>query len=199
LVAANGLHEGCFHLGLLYGGAYLDPPRLACGAGAKLLVGALPGTEERVAELVELLGTPWLVVGGHEEIVKRMWHKLVLNCVANPLSGLLDCINGKLLPHLEAPLVHGLLGEAERVARRVVGETWTFGGAALHQALRELLEATAENSSSMREDLRAGRETEIERLNLAVAETGLRLGLPCPLNEGLGRMVFLLAGQERPA
>jgi 2-dehydropantoate 2-reductase len=121
-----------------------------------------------------------------------MWHKLALNCVVNPLTGLLDCLNGDLPLGGEKGVAPRLLAECDQVARTLLGADWPYSAAELLAAARELVRATASNSSSLREDLRHGRETEITRLNLAVAKVGRRLGIECPVNESLGHMISLL-------
>ena len=58
--------------------------------------------------------------------------------------------------------------------------------------VKAVLQATRYNSSSMREDLRHGRRTEIESINGGVAHAGERHALPCPVNEALVGMISLL-------
>jgi len=196
LVSANGLVAGAFHLGLLYGGAYLDAGRLVTSTANHLTAGPLRGAEGDTVELAALLDAPWLGVATEPDIEVPQWHKLALNCVANPLTALLDCINGDALPLLDGPLAGGLLAECDIVAHAKLIRRWPHTLQSLRSDLRVLLEATRGNSSSMREDLRAGRETEISHMNLAVAEAGAQRGLPCPLNESLGRMVSLISANR---
>jgi 2-dehydropantoate 2-reductase len=197
LVAANGLHTGAHHLGLLYGGARLLRGKLSLTPDSKLLVGGLPGVADAAPEVVPLLMAPWLRCGANEVIIKRMWHKLCLNCVINPLSALLDRPNGELLAWADAPLAQGVLAEIAAVAEAELGTLWSYSAGTLRRALVELISSTATNSSSMREDLHAGRETEISRLNLAVADLGDGLGHPCPLARALGIMITAITNKGR--
>ena len=61
--------------------------------------------------------------------------------------------------------------------------------------VKSVLLATRDNSSSMREDILSGRQTEIESLNLAVVNVGRQNGISCPINEQVGRMILLLSGR----
>jgi len=198
LVVANGLHDLAVHLGLLYGGALVADGRLITTTSNELLIGALPGASGDPGVLPDVLAAPWLQASISDVIRARMWHKLALNCAVNPLTALLDCPNGVLLDSVTSPLIQGVLTEVDAVARRELGKQWPNSTRGLTADLHALIETTADNSSSMREDLRAGRETEIARLNLAVAAAGLRHGLPCPLNDKLGNMVSLLANRGTP-
>lgn len=195
LVVANGLHTSAYHLGLLYGGTRVAGSVLHLTTDSTLLVGALPGIAEAAPELTPLLSTPWLRCGANEVIVKRMWHKLCLNCVINPLSALLDRPNGELLAWADSPLAQGVLAEVSAVAAATHGKLWSYSPGTLQRALIELISATTANSSSMREDMHAGRETEISRLNLAVADLGDSLGIPCALTRALGIMINAIANR----
>jgi len=195
LVVANGLHAFNAHLGLLYGGARVADDALDVCAENQLAMGMLGAGEDRAPQLVEPLTVPWLTAGCKEEIATRMWHKLALNCVVNPLTALLDCPNGDLPLRRESRLIGGLLDEIGSVAEAKLGERWGYTTEHLRAALGQLVAATADNSSSMREDLRRGRETEISKLNLAVAAAGEQDGRPCPLNSRLGDMIFLITNK----
>lgn len=195
LVVANGLHEGPFHLGVLYGGARLEDGAVVSTTANRLYVGALGGVTPRAEDLPPLLSAPWLSVEDCPRVEERMWRKLAVNCVVNPLTALLDCPNGALLDCLDSPLALGLLREAYRVGRIAAPGAFSGGLVELTEELVSLIRSTAQNSSSMREDLRAGREPEIAMLNLAVAKHGARLGLSLPLNVMIGHMVSLAANR----
>jgi len=142
-------------------------------------------------ELASMLGAPWLAVEPSMDIELQMWHTLALNCVINPLTALADCTNGQLPLADDAPWFARLVEETHAVAHALLGSRWTYTVPQLLQAVRDLAQATAANSSSMREDLRHGRETEISRLNQAVADLGLRHGVECPAHQEVAHMIFL--------
>lgn len=195
LVAVNGLVSGAFHLGLLYGGAYLDAGTVITTAANQLVIGALKEAAGNAQQLGSRLEAPWMHVSYDDDIELRQWHKLALNCAVNPLTTMLDCSNGHLLDHVASPLVQSVLAEACQLAMRRFGERWVHTPASLMADLISLLEATADNSSSMRQDYRAGRETEIEYMNLALCSQGESLRTPCPVNGLLGNMICLLTNR----
>jgi 2-dehydropantoate 2-reductase len=196
LAVANGLHEGPFHLGLLYGGAYLADGALHTSAGNRLVIGPLGVYADWSGELLSFLEQRWLSVENTAEVDLQMWRKAALNCIVNPLTALLDCPNGDLLSRLDSPLVAGLISELEALLYRATDKRLAMAPGELSSELRDLLTVTAGNSSSMREDWRHHRETEIELLNFAVVRTSRVHGLDCPLNECLGTMVRGLTNTE---
>lgn len=210
LVIANGLQRGPFHLGLLYGGAYLAPDgSLVAGGKNELLAGNLGLGENEIDALLGPLASPFLHPVRDDHLQIRMWHKLALNCVINPLTAIHDRPNGALLEQASANQIDAILGEVDRVAEAdCAAQAWTRDRwrapqfenslAALRAAVESLIAATAGNSSSMREDIRAGRESEIDALNGAVAALGERYNLACPVNADLARQVHELECR-RPA
>ena len=196
LVVANGLQQGPFQLGLLYGGALLHTGGIEAGSVNKLVIGNLncgPGGEF----FAERLRAKWLECSVKEPIAARMWHKLALNCVINPLTALLGCSNGQLLPFIPSPLVNQLLVELDSVARSQLRESWTYDPRLLADEVRGLLLLTHGNRSSMLRDVEAGRETEIGMLNGAVLKLGSEAGLPCPVNAALEAAIIALTNRAR--
>jgi 2-dehydropantoate 2-reductase len=199
LVVANGLHSGAFNLGSLYGGGRLDEQgRLHCCDENVLRMGPLgflPTKPVALQQLARCLSSGQVQASVVSDIRAEMWHKAAMNCAVNALTAILDCTNGTLLPLLGSPLILGVLREVTQVMAAENVALPADGMAQLRADLRSLVQATAGNSSSMREDLRAGRETEVARLNLAVVEAGLKHGINCPLNASLGRMVSSFANR----
>lgn len=117
------------------------------------------------------------------DIARRLWEKLVMNCAINPLTALLDCRNGELVRH----------DETRRVMHRIVKEVMElmqfYGISANEESLQEKVLAVAErtgaNISSMLQDQRAGRTTEIAYINGFVATMAARAGKPAKLNQWL--------------
>jgi len=53
------------------------------------------------------------------------------------------------------------------------------------EKVRQVCVATGENISSMLQDIRAGKRTEIDYINGAVARLGKETGVPTPINSAL--------------
>ncbi|MFK7161106.1 2-dehydropantoate 2-reductase [Marinospirillum sp. MEB164] len=88
-----------------------------------------------------------------------LWHKLAVNAVINPLTGLHRVANGALASREFQPQVQALCGELQQVFKRL-GIPEPEGG--LLGRVEQVIYATAQNFSSMYQDLQAGRQTEID-------------------------------------
>lgn len=144
------------------------------------------------------LGQNWLGDGGaapawladlsaagipHEwapDIDGRLWRKLAINCAINPLTVLLGCRNGELMQHRDHLAV--LCTELEHLLHACDQPQAAAG--LLADVLR-VVQATAQNHSSMLQDVRRRQRTEIDYLiGYAVAQAQQR-GLPLPALQAL--------------
>lgn len=145
------------------------------------------GSRQYTASLLEILSAAGLQAAGSENIHADIWDKLIINCVVNPLTALLDIRNGRLL---EEPacmeLMRSLYDEAEAVAAaagygRPEGFRW--------RRLVEVCRATAGNRSSMLQDITAGRVTELEWLTGSLLREAERVGLKLPFHDSVYRLI----------
>ncbi|MEM6484411.1 MAG: 2-dehydropantoate 2-reductase [Pseudomonadota bacterium] len=126
-----------------------------------------------IKSLFALPGWSW-----HFNIDHMVQRKFCLNCVINPITAVLGCLNGDLLkPGEGATMLKELATEVESVAR--VLDLWT-GSESLHDAALSVCRSTAGNRSSTLQDIQAGRRTEIAYLNgeLLARAGDLKLALP---------------------
>lgn len=108
-----------------------------------------------------------------EHIQTRLWRKFALNCAINPLTVLHDCRNGELLQHLDE-----VLPLCDELAAMLSLADQAEAADGLHEQVLQVLEATAANLSSMQQDVRAGRRTEIGYLLGYACASARRLQLP---------------------
>ena len=122
-----------------------------------------------------------------QEIERLLWEKLIINCAINPLTALFDQPNGVIVHDSELREIAGAVAcEALRVAR-AHGVTLTEEEAIAR--VETVAQKTAQNISSMLQDVRRGRPTEIAYINGAVVREGRRLRIPTPLNLLLTRLI----------
>jgi len=120
------------------------------------------------------------------DILDRLWAKLFINVGINALTAIHGCLNGDLLiiPGV-AERMRTAVDEAEQVARAsgiaVSGDPFT--------ATVEVCRKTAANISSMLQDVRRRRRTEIDAINGAIVREGRSLGLESPENLLLVRQI----------
>lgn len=149
---------------------------------------------------------------GDDEMQRLLWNKLAANCVINPLTALHRCLNGEIrqLFDFSGRYYPQILREVARVRVAVVtnATTGTTGGAgggvsqaAVETEMRDYVDAvirdTANNRSSMLQDVAAGRLTEVDYLSGYVVRTGRALGIATPVNEELWRAVQSLQQQNK--
>lgn len=114
-----------------------------------------------------------------------IWEKVAINAGINPLTALLDVPNGRLLEMREARrLLRDLVLEATKVAGT---EGYRFN-ASLYELAEDVCRQTAGNISSMLQDVRAGRRTEIDALSGEILKRAQSASLPTPRT----RMVWQL-------
>jgi 2-dehydropantoate 2-reductase len=115
--------------------------------------------------------------------------KLAMNSIINPLTALMDCQNGELLYNYSfTRVMRLLLFEISSVIcslpelQGIPGIESRFSPERLRWMVTQLANKTAKNYSSMLQDVRAGKPTEIEYLNGYIVRRGEELGIKCVVN-----------------
>ncbi|MCS1350611.1 ketopantoate reductase family protein [Mechercharimyces sp. CAU 1602] len=125
-----------------------------------------------------------------ENIHLRMWEKVMINSVINPLTTLLDVPNGFLTRLPMNEMMEGILQEAHTVARAEGVDVGELG--ALKEKVATVYQLTAANTSSMLQDRKAGRRTEIQSINGAIVKIGRQHGIATPIHSLLVHLVEAL-------
>jgi 2-dehydropantoate 2-reductase len=146
----------------------------------------------RCAELLTGAGIPTAVAAN---LPRLLWEKLLVNVGINALTAILGVPNGWLLEDPDAlASMERLIDEAVEVAARAGTR---LPGADCRARAREVARRTADNRSSMLEDLQRGRPTEIAALNGYVAKLAAEQGGEAPTNLLVTRLVEALARKPR--
>ena len=90
-------------------------------------------------------------------------------------------------------LMSAVCDECERVA---VSNGIRLPEGSMNKRVRNVARDTSANISSMLQDVRNGRQTEVAQINGAFCEFGRRKGVPTPLNSALVAMVTALGTLE---
>jgi 2-dehydropantoate 2-reductase len=169
------------------GATVTSPGRLRHAGEGPTHLALLPGKEEQlqqVAELFNTAGVPTTLVESADSLV---WGKLAINAAINPLTALLEVPNGALSQdETLRRIMSAAANEVAEVAARQ-GLCLPFADVACRAV--EVSRATANNRSSMLQDISRGAPTEIEAISGAVVRWGRRLGVPTPVNERLLRLI----------
>jgi 2-dehydropantoate 2-reductase len=139
---------------------------------------------ERSAGLAVVLNAAGLDCRISENIAADVWRKLVINCVVNPITAILGCEVGGIANPQLGPLKRLVIDECRALAGR---EGVTLGGDILNEI--DDFFRPSHNVASMLQDLRRGRQTEIDYMNGAVVAIGERHGIATPANAALTSMI----------
>lgn len=115
------------------------------------------------------------------DILAVLWMKLAINCAINPFTALHDCPNGEV-PARAGSAFAPLLAELQAL---LVSQGVQRALTELQQQVLNVIQATAANSSSMRQDVRAGRRTEIDFILGYACRTAREAGLDTPTLDAL--------------
>lgn len=171
-----------------FGATLLEPGTVRVGGAGPTYVSQHP----RLEPLLDLLETAGFEVHAVSDLLSLMWGKLVVSTGINALTALLEVQNGELLEssHSRA-LMNTATMETARVAE-AQGIKLPYGDPS--QEVEGVARRTAENESSMLQDIRRGAPTEVDAINGAVVRDGERLGVPTPVNWTLWNLVRAKVG-----
>ncbi len=129
------------------------------------------------------------------DIRPHLWRKLAINCAINPLTALFDCRNGALLEDpARLETMRKVCREVEQVAAAAGMELFPEP---LEARAAAVARATGDNFSSMLQDIRHGRRSEIEQITGYLCQQADRLNMEVPVNHSLLQGIRALSPQDR--
>jgi 2-dehydropantoate 2-reductase len=181
------------------GATLIGPGHVRHGGAGVTRIGILDAETDdagvkRLTKTAELLNT-----SGFETLVtstplKHIWAKLFINVAINGLTAIHRCPNGELInSQATKDIMAKAVMEAVSIARAL---DITVEGDPVASAFR-VCKSTANNISSMHQDVKNQRQTEIDAINGAVVAHGERLGIPTPVNADLVRQVKRIEASYR--
>ena len=152
-------------------------------------IGLVQGPEADVAKCVERLNTDAFPFRAEVNIQKEIWKKAIINSVFNSICPLLDVDNGVFVRDEEtADLARQLVKECITLTDRLnVG----LNESEVMQQIMRISTGSKQLISTL-QDIRNGRQTEIESLNLEIARLAASQEPPLylPQTELLGKMIL---------
>lgn len=153
-------------------------------------IGIVNGNESGLEKCVENLTTDGFPFRSEANIQREIWKKAIANSIFNSICPLLDVDNG----------IFRRDEEVANLAREVVRECVTLtdrldvglNESELMEQIMRISKASDGQLISTLQDIRNGRQTEIESLNLEIARVAASLqpGLHLPRVELLGKMIL---------
>lgn len=136
--------------------------------------------------LVDVLEHALPSVNWNPEIKTALWTKLAINCAINPLTGLEQVKNGELADQRFSETLNSIVYEVTQVMQ-AEGITCSFDE--LEASVNKVIHATAQNNSSMKQDMFYQRKTEIDFITGHLIKTALKHQIEVPTNQKLFAMV----------
>ncbi len=148
-------------------------------------IGELNGKISRDAKrVVEILRDAKIRAEVVDDIVFRIWVKTVVNAAINPITALCRVRNGEIVRNRYLWNIAKRVAEEGMEVLRKMG--FEFDAV---EEVKRIAEMTANNKSSMLQDVERGKRTEIEYINGAIVKKGKELGIDCIVNETLMNLI----------
>jgi 2-dehydropantoate 2-reductase len=167
---------------LHFGAEFLRPGEVTIMKGWVVL-----GNNEKGREIAKLFNESGLDTKVTDNLKKDVWNKLVINCLINPLTAILEIRDYEIVSPSLDRLRHGIVRECIEVAKAE--------GVIFEDDLADIIDkeiSGLKNYSSMHQDLMKGKRTEIDFLNGKIVEIGRKHGISAPINETLVSLIKYL-------
>ena len=135
--------------------------RLA-GRGPTFLAALDPGSAARSEAAAALLESAGLEVRRLDDVQALVWSKLVVNAAINPMTAVLNIPNGQLM--MEPRWKETMLAAAGEVASVAHARGISLLFPSAEDEVQRVCRATRDNISSMLQDIRRGRRTEVDAI-----------------------------------
>ncbi len=187
IIAENNVLVGLtFMSGTALGGA-----RVRQGGIGTTYIGEITGEfTPRLEKIAQLFNDCGIVTRMAHRILGRLWCKVIVYSAINPLSAILKVPNGCLTTREESvALMKTLLDEGKRVADACSIDLVCED---LYQLLFETCQQSANNLSSMLQDILNERGTEIDAQNGAICRYAEMHGVSVPTHRTILQLIKLL-------
>ena len=178
------------------GATLLGPGHVRHAGTGQTVLGFLspqePKAVKRLQNITDILQHCGISSIVSKNMLSRLWAKLFVNVGINGLTAIYGRTNGQLLTSCAArgKLKH-LVEEAEQVARALniqINEDPVT-------ATLNVCKQTARNTSSMLQDVRNHRPTEINAINGSISRLGKKVNIPTPMNDQIIDQIKIIEEQ----
>lgn len=179
---------------VIFGAELVEPARVKVTVYAdKVVLGSLKGgvTLEKVKEIAKLFDKSGIPTTSTEEIEKFIWGKVLYNGSLNALSCLLEVNYGKLLENTQSrAIMEDTIRELFKVIqKKAIVVDWNNSKEYISELFEHLIPTTYDHFSSMLQDKRTGKKTEIDALNGKVVAMAEEMEIDLPVNRVITSLV----------
>jgi len=179
---------------VIFGAELIKPGRVKVTVYAdKVVLGSLKDGVplEKLKEIADLFNNSGIPSIETEEIQKFIWGKVLYNGALNALSCLLEVNYGTLL---ENPQTKTIMEDTIRetfkiIQKKGIAVDWKEAKEYIGELFKHLIPATYEHFSSMLQDKRNGKKTEIDALNGKVVAMAEEMEIDLPVNRVITSLV----------
>ena len=173
-----------------HGATVLSPGHIRHAGMGETIIGELHEQKtERLLRIKNFLESAGISVDTTQDVMSLLWSKLLINIGINALTGITGLPNGALLDfEATRKIMHRAVNEAkDLVSRKRILLRYED-----HlQKVDSVCQATSRNISSMLQDLRNKKRTEIDFINGAIVKEGRKVGIAMPINQALTHLIHL--------
>ncbi|WOF16085.1 2-dehydropantoate 2-reductase [Methanoplanus sp. FWC-SCC4] len=145
---------------------------------------------EILDNIIEILTKSGIPVEKSSNIKSAIWEKSLLNIAVNPLTAILSVNTGELLDENLKEIVSEIIYEAfEVIKAEKISVKWNDAEDYLSYLFEYLLPAFYTSYTSMYQDLKLNRMTEIDFINGAIVKRGKDHGIITPYNSFVSGLV----------
>lgn len=170
-----------------YGALLKEPGHVAHTGVGDTFIGELDGEiSKRALRICEILNDGGIKAEAVADVRKKIWEKLIVNAAINPITAIARVRNEGLLHGELRWLMEATAREAASVAR-CAGVNIDVE-AAVKKAV-EVATKTGKNESSMLQDIKRGKRTEIDAISGEIVKLAEKFGIEAPINKTLHALV----------
>ncbi len=166
-------------------GAYLEAPgQVRMTGDGTVTIGSFREGGDKVDTIVELFESAGLTAISTDDIRQTLWEKVAVNAAINPVTALTRQPNGAVATD---PLYTVAVSAADEAVAVATANGIDLEKTEIRKTVRTVAEATAENRSSMLQDVVNEQQTEIGAINEAIVERSETIDVP--VNETLAALI----------
>jgi len=157
------------------------------GKGITMVAPFIENASGAAGEFAEILGSSGIEAEIVNDVKGMVWSKLIVNAAINPITAVWNVPNGRLM---DRPDLHRMAVNAAREGECVARTNHVsllYSDAVVE--VERVCGRTRNNISSMLQDIRRGKKTEIDAITGAIVKEGHRREISLPTNEMLLRKI----------
>jgi 2-dehydropantoate 2-reductase len=143
--------------------------------------------QENVKRIADIFTTAGLEMGTTTCIDREIWAKTIINSAINPLTAIVGGPNGVIIENEDLNgMAKDLISEGVQTAKAY---NIDLTQEEMEERTFKVAERTSRNHSSMYQDIKLKRRTEVDSINGALCQKADEKGLNAPLNRSMVRLI----------